>query len=345
MNERYREWIEGVGYPRIIISAFVVFLCISAVLLKLPTASLLSDTLVRFGMNGILVLAMVPSIQSGTGLNFGLALGIICGLLGAVICIEMDLTGFVALWASIILAVFFGSVAGYLYGVFLNRIKGSEMMVGTYVGYSVVSAFCIFWLTAPFSNPEMVWAIGGGLRTTIALESKFGRLLNNLWSFNVGDVEVPTGLILFFSGCCFIVWIFTKSKTGLAMKAAGENPRFAVASGINVDMMRTLGTMLSTVLGAVGIIIYAQSYGFLQLYTAPMNMSFGAVAAILIGGASATKAKISNVIVGALLFQALLTIALPVANQVIPEGNLSEVARVIISNGIILYALTKVGGE
>ena len=53
----------------------------------------ISDTLVRVGMNGILVLAMVPMIQSGCGLNFGLPLGIIAGLLGAVTSIQIGVTG------------------------------------------------------------------------------------------------------------------------------------------------------------------------------------------------------------------------------------------------------------
>lgn len=53
----------------------------------------ISDTLVRFGMNGVMVLAMVPMIQSGCGLNFGLPLGIIAGLLGAVTSVQLDLHG------------------------------------------------------------------------------------------------------------------------------------------------------------------------------------------------------------------------------------------------------------
>lgn len=129
------------------------------------------------------------------------------------------------------------------------------------------------------------------------------------------------------------------------MKAAGDNPKFASSSGINVDKTRILGTILSTVLGAIGIIVYSQSYGFIQLYDGPLMMAFPAVAAILIGGASAQKAKIYHVILGTFLFQGLLTIALPVANQIVSEGNLSEVLRMIVQNGIILYALTKVGGE
>ena len=37
-------------------------------------------------------------------------------------------------------------------------------------------------------------------------------------------------------------------------------------------------------------------------------------------------------------------IALPVANVLLLEGNLSEVIRLIVSNGIILFALTQAGG-
>jgi len=50
-------------------------------------------------------------------------------------------------------------------------------------------------------------------------------------------------------------------------------------------------------------------------------------------------------LLGAFLFQGVLAVALPVANLILPEGNLSEVARIVISNGIILYALTKTGGN
>ncbi len=128
------------------------------------------------------------------------------------------------------------------------------------------------------------------------------------------------------------------------MSAAGENPHFARAAGINVHKMRIIGTAVSTALGAIGIIVYAQSYGFLQLYNAPLMMGFHSVAAILIGGASTKKATISNVIVGAFLFQGILAVALPVVNKVLPESNLPDVIRIIISNGIILFALSKAKG-
>ena len=103
--------------------------------------------------------------------------------------------------------------------------------------------------------------------------------------------------------------------------------------------------MLSTMLAAVGIIVYGQSYGFMQLYQAPRQMGFLAASAILLGGASTSRAKISNVIIGTFLFQGVLTLGMPVANALIPGSTISETLRILISNGIILYALTKSGGD
>jgi simple sugar transport system permease protein len=133
----------------------------------------------------------------------------------------------------------------------------------------------------------------------------------------------------------------------MMMSAAGANPNYARASGISVDKMRIIGTTISTCLGAVGIIVYAQSFNFLQLYNAPLMMGFTTVASVLIGGATVRRAKVFDVLLGAFLFNGILVIALPLAIQLLPEefaAGVPEMLRLIISNGIILYALTKVKG-
>ncbi|WP_066458473.1 ABC transporter permease subunit [Anaerotruncus rubiinfantis] len=340
--------IQKMGLPRLIILAFLLLLTVTAVFQRQDLATLTSDVLVRFGMNLVMSLAMVPAVLSGTGMNFGLPVGLLCGILAGLISIELGLLGWAGILAAIAISLPIGAAAGWLYGKLLNAVKGSEMVVGTYVGYSVVSLMCIGWLVIPFRSPEMVWPIGGqgsGLRSTIALAGNYDAIFNNFLSFTVFGVKIPTGLILFSLFACLLMWLFTRSKTGISMQAAGDNPRFAAASGISVDRSRMVGTVLSTVIGAVGIIFYAQSFGFYQLYNAPLNMAFAPVAAVLLGGASAGKIRISHVILGTFLFQALLTIALPVANQLMPEGSLSEVIRIIVSNGIILYALSQTGGK
>ena len=65
-----------------------------------------------------------------------------------------------------------------------------------------------------------------------------------------------------------------------------------------------------------------------------------AVAAILLGGASVNKASMLNVIVGTFLFQGILTMTPSVINSLI-QTDMSEVIRIIVSNGMILYALTR----
>jgi simple sugar transport system permease protein len=73
-------------------------------------------------------------------------------------------------------------------------------------------------------------------------------------------------------------------------------------------------------------------------------MAFPAVAGILIGGASVKKARIAHVLLGTLIFQGLMATSLPVANELFAGTDLSETMRMIIQNGIILYALTQAGG-
>ncbi len=336
---------KRIGFPRFIISVVVVLFLVAAVALGLSLPDLLSDMINRFGMNAILVLAMVPTVQAGVGINLNLALGVIFGLIGALVSLEMGLTGWTSLIVAFIVAIPLASIAGFLYGKLINRIKGQEMTVSNYFGFSIVSLMCIFWLIAPFKNESLVWPMGGtGLRVTLTLDGSMGSLLNNFLAFEIGGVKIPTGLLLFFALCAFLVYLFNNTKTGTALRVTGGGQKFAISNGLDVDNYRILSVIISTVLAAIGIIIYSQSFGFLQLYNAPLYVSMPAAASILIGGATLKKAKISNVIIGTILFQSLLVVALPVIN-VVSEGSMAEIIRITISNGIILYALTRREGD
>ena len=340
----YSEWLIGkLGIPRVIIGMFFILLCFMTLWYDLSLPALLSNTVVRMGMNAIMVLAMV---QCGISLNLGLPIGLVAGLIGGLLTIELEIPGLGGFLFAILVGVVIAAVCGYLYAQLLNRLKGEEMSVTTYVGFSVVSLMCIAWLVLPFRSLKLRWPLGTGLRNTIGLDStNFKHILNNFGAFSIGNFTVPTGLLLFVALCCFLVWLFSRSKTGVAMQAVGNNPRFAEAAGINVNKMRIIGTMLSTVLGAIGILVFSQSYGFMQLYTAPRQMGFVAASAILIGGATTSRCKISHVLIGTFLFQGVLTLGMPVANVLVPGSTISETLRILISNGIILYALTKSGGD
>ncbi|MDO4273077.1 MAG: ABC transporter permease [Eubacteriales bacterium] len=338
---RIRGLMESFGLPRLIIAGFLLLLFIASPFVGANIFTQLTNVINRFGWNAILVLAMVPMVQSGCGLNFGLPLGIISGLLGATLSIELGFTGGLSFFVAIVLATPFALVLGSGYGWLLNKIKGGEMMIATYVGFSAVSFMCMMWILLPFHAPNMVWGLSGkGLRTTISLEGYYAQVLSNFLKIDIGSFSIPVGNLLFFAVLAVAVWAFFHTKTGTAMTAAGSNPTFAKAAGVNVDKMRMISVIMSTWLAAIGILVYEQGFGFVQIYMAPFYMALPAVSAILIGGASVNKASIPNVIIGTFLFQGIVTMTPTVMNSII-HMDVSEVIRIIVSNGMILYALTR----
>lgn len=340
-NNEFVSTVRNLGIARSIIGVFLVYLLIQAYFLELPMEQLFSSMLTRFAMNGILALAMIPTIKSGMGPNFALPIGIVCGLVGGTIAIEAGLKSWNALAAALAIGIVLGGVVGWFYAMLLNRIKGQEMTVGTYCGFSIVSLMCIFWTLAPYTNTEMIWPYGGtGLRNTISLNGWFNKILDECWRFEVWGVRVPTGTLICFLLACVLMKLFLQSKTGIAMTVVGSNPRFARSMGLKVDKYRMIASVLSNALAAAGMLVYAQSFGFLQLYQAPLFMAFFAVASVLIGGASMKQITVANVLIGNFLFQSVLVVSMPVANVIFTD-NMSEILRIVISNGIILYALTR----
>ena len=333
------------GVSRTIITLFFIYLCLLAELYNISVRMMLGNVLERMSMYGVLVLAMMPGIQCGISLNMGMTIGCISGLLGIVLALQFNMVGFPSMLFACASGAVISLPLGWAYSKLLNRMKGNEMTISTYVGFSFVSLMCIAWMMLPFDNPKIIWLLSGkGLRVTHSLLGSFAHLLDGLLAFKLFGIKVPTGGLLFLCLCCFAVWVFTRSRLGIAMTAAGSNPRFAEASGINVNHMRTVGTVLSTVIAAVGIVIYSQAFGYAQLYTAPRQLGFVASSAILIGGATVRKAKVSHVLIGVFLFEGVLVFGQQIANSIMAGGGLSEVMRIMISNGIILYALTQTGG-
>lgn len=342
MWDKTKAFIANFGLPRLIIFFFVVLLFVASPFVGVKVDSSLTNVFVRFGQNGVMVLALVPMMQTGAGLNFGLPVGIVAGLLGATLAMQLQFTGVFGFFAAVFFSMPFAIMFGWLYGVLLNKVKGEEMTIAMYVGFSIVTFMSILWLILPYTNPTMVWGYTGkGLRTTITLDGYWSNILNNFLAIRIGEnFKFPTGAILLFAFMAFLMRLFMRSKTGTALTAVGSNPVFARAGGVSVDRMRLISVIVSTMYGAIGILMYQQSFGFIQVYQAPIYMAFPAVAAILLGGASVNKANILNVVIGVFLFQSILTMTPSVINSIL-KTDLSEVIRILVSNGMIIYALTR----
>lgn len=337
-----RAVVARIPAAQAVVLVFLLFLVGGSILLGLPVPGLLGDTLVRVAMNGVLVLSLIPMLRAGVGMNYGMPLCIIPGLLGMVLALELRLAGFLGLFAALAFSAALALPVGLGYAWLLRRVRGNEEVVGTFAGFSAVYLAAILWGTAPFTNPQMLWPIGGkGLRPQTNLDGWFGHVLDSLGSFTVLGVRVPTGTLLAVVAIAAVVWIYQHTLNGRAAVIAAENERFARVAGTDVERLKIAAIVASTVLAAVGITFYAHTYGFLQLYDAPLMMAFPAAAAVLVGGyARGARASASHALLGALLFNAILVFSTPVANELL-ISELSDITRVLVTNGVILYAMVR----
>jgi simple sugar transport system permease protein len=339
------SFFRRMPFSTIAVGSLYIILLITGVATGLSLPVLLTDSLHLFGVWAILVLAMVPSIQSGTGPNFALPIGIVCGLMAMVLSLSWNFMGMAFVGVAALLAIVFGCIAGNLYGRLMNAVKGSEMAIAPYTGFAVTFLFSIIWLVLPIRHELMMFFLGSGLRHMMDLSQwNANQLFATFLEFRFLGITFRTGELMIIAAACFAMWLFFRTKTGIGISAVGSNPMFAKATGIDVDKSRIIANMISTTVAALGIIVYANSFGLVQLYDAPLMMAFPAVAAILVGGASARRAKVMNVVIGAFLFQGLMSIALPVFTNILPAADIVNPVRMGVQNGIILYALTKMSG-
>ena len=92
MMEKLKSAVKHINLPRLIIILFFLFIVLLAYVNDINVNSYIGSTIKYWGMWGVLVLAMVPSIKCGIGPNFGISLGIVCGLLGSLLAIEFGIT-------------------------------------------------------------------------------------------------------------------------------------------------------------------------------------------------------------------------------------------------------------
>ncbi len=129
------------------------------------------------------------------------------------------------------------------------------------------------------------------------------------------------------------------TRLGHNMRTVGQSNAVAAASGINVDRTRVIAVILSTVLACWGQLIYLQNLGTFSTYGAHMQVGQFAVAALLVGGASVSKATNSQAIIGVTLFHLLFIIAPQAGNNLFGDAQVGEYFRVFVSYGVIALSL------
>ena len=152
-------------------------------------------------------------------------------------------------------------------------------------------------------------------------------------------VKVPMVTFLVVGVLCLFNSSLLKTRLGQQFRAVGQNRTVANASGINVDRVRVIAIMISTVLAGWGQLIFVQNMGSFQTYGAHEQVGLYAGAAILVGGAGVRKATNGQAILGCILFHLLFIVAPAAGKSLFGDSAIGEYFRVFISYGVIAAAL------
>jgi simple sugar transport system permease protein len=151
--------------------------------------------------------------------------------------------------------------------------------------------------------------------------------------------RAPLVTAMAVAALCLFITFLNKTKLGQDFRSVGHNQHIAEVSGINVDLTRIIATVFSTVLAAWGMIIYLQNMGTLVVYDAHRNIGLFSVAALLVGGASTSRASVKNALVGVALFNSMTIISPELGQALFGDAGVGEFFRSFMVYGVIGLAL------
>ena len=228
-------------------------------------------------------------------------------------------------------------------GSILNKAKGREMITSMILGFFINGVYQLIVLygmgkVIPLSDKKLLLSRGYGVRNAIDLKN-IRRSLDDAVVMHIGEYSIPIltiiAIVLF---CMFIVW-FRKTKIGQDMRAIGQDLEVSRSAGISADRTRIIAIVISTMLAGIGQIIFLQNIGTMNTYNSHEQIGMFSIAALLIGGATVSKATIPNALSGVILFHAMFILAPRAGKELIGSAQIGEYFRVFISYGIIALVL------
>jgi simple sugar transport system permease protein len=339
--------IQDLAADNLVVIIFVVITAAAAPVSGLSGLSIVQEILTRIGRNCFLVFSLILPIMAGMGINFGMVLGAMAGQIGLIFAVDWNIMGVPGLIFASLIAVPIAVILGWLAGEILNRARGREMVTGYILGFFMDGfyQFIVLYLMGfiiPVHSLNITLSRGYGIRNTLTLDSvrqSLDRLIPLRIKFPFGVISLPLANYLVIGILClFIIW-FRKTKLGQDMRAVGQDQAVAHAAGIPVDRTRIIAIIISTVLASLGQIIFLQNMGNIATYNAHKQTGFFAAAAILVGGASVSRATITNVFIGTVLLHLMYIVVPRAGTNLFGNAMIGEYFRDAFSYAVIALAL------
>lgn len=212
------------------------------------------------------------------------------------------------LFAAVIIGGFFGTVTGVLHVV----LKIRPLLCGILVSTSLITVNLIA-VSAGTSGD-----FSGQASTSVS----YGRTVKTLHDYFFGDA-IPArinnvglrDLLIFLLVtliCKLLLDLYLKTKSGLLLRAAGNNEQFVKMLGINPGKSKIIGLAVGNACAAVSGALYTHISGNVN-----QSMGIGTIviglASLIIGMSLFGKVKFmkptTKVIIGSIIYQACLTAA------------------------------------
>ena len=152
-------------------------------------------------------------------------------------------------------------------------------------------------------------------------------------------VSVPMATFGVVALLCLFNVVIMRTRLGQQLRAVGQSGVVANAAGIDVDRVRIIAIVFSTILAGWGQLIFVQNMGSFQTYGAHEQVGLYAGAAILVGGASVIRATNTQALVGCVLFHLMFILAPAAGKNLFGDAAIGEYFRVFICYGVIALAL------
>ena len=191
-------------------------------------------------------------------------------------------------WISILLAALGGALAGAVTGIMHVKLKIDNLMAGILmmIGLYSINRRIMGKANAPLFN------------------------VNNIFKYNVPAIVIIAAALIIVK---ILLDLYLKTKSGFLLIAVGDNEQVVSSLGVNKDMVKILGLLISNALSATAGAVTAQYQGFADVGMGTGTVVMG-LAAVIIGTSlfermSFIKATTLSII-GAIIYKGAIALVL-----------------------------------
>ena len=218
---------------------------------------------------------------------------------GGAVCVMMLLNG-ANLWLAILCAVLAGMIAGLVTGIFHTAMGIPAILAGILTQLSLYSV-----------NLAIM-----GFKANQGINFRTTRILISSRNVKVIGFENPIFIMIIVTALLIgVLYWFFGTELGASLRATGSNEHMARAQGINVNISKIIGLMISNGIVALSSALYAQYQGAVDV-----NMGRGGIviglAAVIISSVIFGKIfhnfalKLMGVSLGAVIYYIVIQIVL-----------------------------------